>query len=471
VVQEISQKPVQEIPQKSEQQLNAATMPASPLRDPEQPLRAYRRLPAEAKMMIPQWYKIALESAQLVDSTKTIDVFFERYSLMLENMENIAGLAPSICYWGATITERIADLRQKQMPLLAKLIVRGYNEVCEKAKKLKTERGRTNAVDRYFVGVQAIAAESTYIKNLLDELQAHVQSMGISPFSHAESCNLSAVNICNFAIVYYKNGRVVDLVPKASSDLYDYSNSVIYYAANYFVSDGVEVNLLDYKTISQLPIPRFDEDSLTSNLAYQLKMRAIRVKDPIIAKALIPKTAEIMRVSNILWSADDYRRLVRQLLDLGLKEEAASLSHDYKCGSAEERQNKLTEKHDQFEAVLDYCRELKTDLVEMDALGETCGECAKYEGRVFSVSGKDKRFPKLPEVVFKYGGIHEGCRHRFSPYFYGSSLINTKEDAESYSNRPFVDGRSDQQKENYEAFLESQIKRQQKIEKMEQQLT
>lgn len=89
------------------------------------------------------------------------------------------------------------------------------------------------------------------------------------------------------------------------------------------------------------------------------------------------------------------------------------------------------------------------DLLEMSEHPCTCGECAKYQGRVFSISGKSKKFPKLPEHFIKIGGVHEGCRHDFYPYFEDMPPAYHK-DIVKYSNRPFVDNRTKAQKEMYE---------------------
>lgn len=83
-------------------------------------------------------------------------------------------------------------------------------------------------------------------------------------------------------------------------------------------------------------------------------------------------------------------------------------------------------------------KSLETDLLEMSEHEGTCPICAQYQGRVFSISGDDKRFPKLPDIVFKTGGLHEGCRHSFFPFLYGiSKSTNGHDDIISFSNRPF----------------------------------
>ncbi len=68
-----------------------------------------------------------------------------------------------------------------------------------------------------------------------------------------------------------------------------------------------------------------------------------------------------------------------------------------------------------------------------------CDECTKYRGRVFSISGQDNRFPKLPKYInCECAGIS------FYPFLYGISQPTYKEyfrpgdDIVSFSNRPFV---------------------------------
>lgn len=122
-----------------------------------------------------------------------------------------------------------------------------------------------------------------------------------------------------------------------------------------------------------------------------------------------------------------------------------------------------------LQQTLNLCKEINTDLVEMSSHGSCCAECAKYEGRVFSISGEDARFPKLPEQVFSLGGIHEGCSHTFHPFYYypgaqhstyivspdGSGYTIQYSDVIEFSNRPFVDSRTPQQKQEYEQRLKA----------------
>ncbi|GLI51332.1 hypothetical protein TSYNTROOL_14180 [Tepidanaerobacter syntrophicus] len=68
-------------------------------------------------------------------------------------------------------------------------------------------------------------------------------------------------------------------------------------------------------------------------------------------------------------------------------------------------------------ATIKQVEELGYDLVKISSHTGACPICQKYEGRVYSISGKDKRFPRL-DVVFSsgYANIHPRCRHVLEPY-------------------------------------------------------
>ena len=48
----------------------------------------------------------------------------------------------------------------------------------------------------------------------------------------------------------------------------------------------------------------------------------------------------------------------------------------------------------------------------------TCELCAPYQGRIYSISGKDERFPRLFDTAFAggYANIHPNCQHVVTPY-------------------------------------------------------
>lgn len=82
------------------------------------------------------------------------------------------------------------------------------------------------------------------------------------------------------------------------------------------------------------------------------------------------------------------------------------------------------------------------DLVKVSENQSACPVCAVYEGRVFSISGNDKRFPALSVA---YSGdhlnLHPFCKHTLIPYI--PELTDNLNADIKFSNRSFdVDERS-----------------------------
>lgn len=95
-------------------------------------------------------------------------------------------------------------------------------------------------------------------------------------------------------------------------------------------------------------------------------------------------------------------------------------------------------------------RQLKTDFLEASYTYPADGETAKYRGRIFSISGKDKRFPPLTPDI-------EMCDLELYPYIYGISTPNHCKKGEEiqFSNRPFVDDRNDSEKKAFGKQMKS----------------
>lgn len=91
------------------------------------------------------------------------------------------------------------------------------------------------------------------------------------------------------------------------------------------------------------------------------------------------------------------------------------------------------------------------DLVQMTTHFPTCEICSMYQGRVYSISGKDKRFPALFDTAFKsgYRNVHPNCRHSIAPWI---ESMHTQEEIENIiniSNQPFEDARKKGEKKLY----------------------
>ena len=89
-----------------------------------------------------------------------------------------------------------------------------------------------------------------------------------------------------------------------------------------------------------------------------------------------------------------------------------------------------------------YIPQDNSDLVEVDVIRSCCPECAKYQGRIYSLFGMDDRFPRLPEWLLQTKGAH--CGHIMYPFIYYPDIRTqtyVEGDVFETSNRPFEDDR------------------------------
>ena len=93
-----------------------------------------------------------------------------------------------------------------------------------------------------------------------------------------------------------------------------------------------------------------------------------------------------------------------------------------------------------------------TDYVRCTTIWPTCEICAKYQGKIYCISGKDKRFPALFKTALRHGyaTMHPHCRHEFIPVWL--ELMDEKELAEAIEHSkisPKADTRSEEEREAY----------------------
>ena len=100
--------------------------------------------------------KIVYDCAELVNTTKNPEVFFPRYNLMLEHLEALAGLECTGIFSNSKELPSETFIRvEAQFPAATKdFIDRSFADAQEKANSLKTEKGKTNAMQRYFANME-----------------------------------------------------------------------------------------------------------------------------------------------------------------------------------------------------------------------------------------------------------------------------------------------------------------------------
>lgn len=227
--------------------------------------------------------------------------------------------------------------------------------------------------------------------------------------------------------------------------------------------------------IDAIPIKAFDynpndgKQYAFNSIEYILQRKATEHKKNgrmDLAIACLRKSNQIMPLAKMMYTQDDYMRLVKYLR-LDKQFEAADIAEKEILGEKSEVSRKAV--HEQvINKQLQNAKSMKTDLVCVTCNCYHCGECAKYIGRVYSVSGRDERFPKLPDYVINNA---QHCGMGLHPFVYGVNFLRDPYTQESIcddnvikiSNRPYEDNRPQKWIDGYEHLLD--ITRQENLDK------
>ncbi len=265
---------------------------------------------------------------------------------------------------------------------------------------------------------------------------------------------------------YFKNGKLFNVNPR-NKQISLYEDRQTAYYARYIISDGIKYDLENPEHIKSIKIPRFSGtggiSSPTGNLDYILKMRLGTENRPFLAVPLAYKVANLMMASPIGWNKKDYYRLAIQLWNVGEIYYADFLLAELKkllpVVAVENEVQYIYNKS--FDSAMNYAKSINTDYILVGYSGVICPDCAPFQNRLYSISGKDKRFPQLPDFIVNNKGLHCNVSMYATIYYPGMTLtqynyksdgnVTSKEvDAIKYSNRPFIDDRSNFEKQNYE---------------------
>lgn len=274
--------------------------------------------------------------------------------------------------------------------------------------------------------------------------------------------------------VIYEHGVFKSIYPQPQGeyDMQDY----VYHATRLFI-DGNPIDLLKPSDIAKIDPSMNIEPSSSSvvQLSYNLRFQAEHIREA----GLFEQSVRILHLSNMLLERsplckpDTFFRLAEWLYEDGRDAEAEA-----ECRHIREQIDEYSGKvHGYWQQIwnnqLAYMRDFSIDLVAIDYSYACCGECAKYRSRIYSFSGKDKRFQPLPDIIKHTGRIHDGCSCSISPVTMIKILVGIKDDkpnflagdeAIQHSNRPFVDDRDESEIARYQSIKERHDKESQRMQ-------
>ena len=107
-----------------------------------------------AKFMAPQWLRIVNDCATLVNQTTNPEVFFYRYDLMLEHVENLSKIQRIVHFSGTKPSAQLKILIEQRERETDTFLDRAYQAALEHAASLKTPKGKENAMQRFFQSLE-----------------------------------------------------------------------------------------------------------------------------------------------------------------------------------------------------------------------------------------------------------------------------------------------------------------------------
>lgn len=193
--------------------------------------------------------------------------------------------------------------------------------------------------------------------------------------------------------------------------------------------DFFKKNTYDFDSvegINRIKIPKYPPlkgiESPVNNIEYILQRKATEHKKNgrmDLAIACLRKSNELMDYSNFRYAEKDYIRLVKYLR-LDGQNEAADHEEQIIYEIHPEFKDKRISNLVRITEHLKKQKEWKEDLVYITTTN-ICPICEPYNNKVFSVSGKNKKYPKLPKEITTDGGFCKNCIVAISTYFEGIS--------------------------------------------------
>ncbi len=143
---------------------------------------------------------------------------------------------------------------------------------------------------------------------------------------------------------------------------------------------------------------------------------------------------------------DMKQKVIQGLLDEGQTAFVDRLGRKWRLDTYAEMVARTTTREAASIATLNTCQEFDLDLVRITTHYPTCPICAPLQGKVYSISGKDNRYPMLTDE--RRPPIHPRCRHVLAPYV--RDFDDNAKETERFSNEPLdKDPRSEAEKQAY----------------------
>lgn len=104
----------------------------------------------EAEFYAKQLLKHCYESTELINKTKKPHIFFERYSFLIKETENLVQLQKFLQFKGQIPSVTLLYLKQSKEKETNTMIERAWDDLSIKLNKLKTSKGKENNINKLY---------------------------------------------------------------------------------------------------------------------------------------------------------------------------------------------------------------------------------------------------------------------------------------------------------------------------------
>lgn len=98
---------------------------------------------------IPQEIRIVDDCVNLINDTKTIDVYFYRFNLLIERLSELSKLEQYISFNQPIPSTQLEEVLSHKEILNEQFIKRYWENTLESTEKLKTEKGKQNRIGKF----------------------------------------------------------------------------------------------------------------------------------------------------------------------------------------------------------------------------------------------------------------------------------------------------------------------------------
>lgn len=360
---------------------------------------------------------IIRDCIHILSITDNPTTFFSRLETLKKRSCHLLQLKPYLRESGSPIVLGDNEPRLDEQNVIKQFLIRYLKSVSDKAKTLKTEKGRKNQFVKFHENLQQYypLMDSNNIRFIENN---YSQSVGIAPSGKFLYTEWGIYEMPDNYKLYLDYGPIPGLNNIDCINTQDSDNALDEYK-KYFLGENLYNTQYDIDSpeeIRSIPVPSKDD-----TLYYTLQRKATEYK----RNGRLDLAIECLRKSNQLSDCydrpplleKDYLRLVKYLKLAGLENDAVQEEQLIYSNHPEFKDKRILSIK-KITATLIKCKKWKQDLVIVET-SNSCPICRKYNKKVYSISGKNQKYPKLPLEITQNGGSCTEHYLKLSIYFDG----------------------------------------------------